>query len=470
MDTFLHTTPESVGIASQTLFKLMKRLGKLEYINSIILMRHGKVCLEAYVAPYRQNVPHQLFSLSKSFTSCAIGLAQSEGLLDINDKLVSFFPEFECCITDERMRKVTLQNLLTMQSGHLSRPTGRPEFWTCDDWRKCYLATKLDTEPGTAFTYNSVATYMLSAVITKVTGQNVREYLMPRLFEPLAIAPGIWECCPQGINCGGWGLYLTTRDLAKFAQLILNKGCWQGKQLLPADYLAEAVSFHADNSKNAAPDWKLGYGYQFWLSRYGYRGDGAAGQYAVMLPEQDIAIAVTSCIGNMQDILTAIWEELIPQLADHALPEDTAAQAELSEFCSNMQIPCVQGDITKRRKSVYYKFAENAQKVQSCQICFGTEDCTLTFAGPHGTEQLRAGFGKFAFSLFRLTDREVHPVFASAAWKSDDVLEIRSYIADGIFRDVWTIDFSDPVEPVKNQQLCSCFRPQKPQMLLKKQA
>ena len=129
---------------------------------------------------------------------------------------------------------------------------------------------------------------------------------MPRLFAPLGIAPGIWENCPHGINCGGWGLYLTTEDIAKFAQLLLQNGRWHDRQLLPADYLAEAVSKQADNSANTLPDWQVGYGYQFWRSRHGYRGDGAAGQYAVMLPESDVAIAVTSCTGNMQIILDAI--------------------------------------------------------------------------------------------------------------------------------------------------------------------
>lgn len=468
MNTLGLATPESVGIPSWALLKLMQRLGKLEYINSFILMRHGRVCLETYVAPYEREMPHQLFSLSKSFVSCAIGIAQREKLLDINDKLVSFFPEFDDCITDERMRAVTLKDLLTMRSGHLSCLTSRPELWQSSDWRKTFLASKLDTAPGTEFTYNSAATYMLSAVISKVTGQNVREYLMPRLFEPLAIAPGIWECCPQGINCGGWGLYLKTADIAKFAQCLLQRGCWQGKELIPGDYLTEATSFQADNSKNTQPDWRLGYGYQFWLSQHGFRGDGAAGQYAIVLPQEDIAVAVTSCVGNMQDILSAIWEKLLPALSDAPLDDDAAAQAELNEYCANMQIPVVDGDINKRGKNVFFEFADNSQNIKSCEICFGSDDCTLTFDGPNGVEQLRAGFGRFAFSLLQLCDRKTHLVFASAAWKDDNILEIRSYIADGIYKDIWQIDFSDSVEPVKNQSLCGCFRSPKPQLLLKK--
>ena len=467
MKNFLKVTPESVGISSQALLGLMQRLSKLEYLNSIMILRHGKLCLEAWMKPYERNMVHQLFSLSKSFTSCAIGIAQGEGLLSIHDKLVKFFPEYMDCITDERMKDVTLQDLLTMRSGHLSCPTGIPEFWTSDDWCKFYLSTRLDCQPGTEFTYNSVASYMLSAVISKVAHCNVREYLLPRLFEVLGIAPGIWECSPQGINCGGWGLYLKTEDIARFAQMLLQKGVWEGRQVVPADYLADAVRFHADNSKNAAPDWKFGYGYQFWLSQHGYRGDGAAGQYAIVLPEEDIAIAVTSCVGNMQNILTAFWEELIPAVQADALPEDPAAFSELTALLETLAIPVVEGDTSRRSGNVSWVFADNPEGVKSCQVNFGSTDVSLIFDGPCGVEELRAGFGYHAPSYLQLTDRRKHPVFASAAWKSDHILEIRTFIADGVYKDVWVIDFSDPVEPLKNQMFCSCFRPGKPRLLVK---
>ena len=462
------TTPEALGIPSTALLKLMQRLSKLEYINSIKVLRHGKACLEAYVAPYCAEEPHQLFSLSKSFTSCAIGLAQQAGLLSIHDKLVKFFPEYADCVTDERMKKVTLEDLLTMRSGHAQCPTGYLNILHSSDWRERFLSSTLEYEPGTHFTYNSAASYMLSAVISKVTGMNVREYLMPRLFEPLGIAPGIWECCPHGINCGGWGLYLTTGDLAKFAQLLLQNGVWQGKQLLPADYLQQAVRKHADNSANILPDWRQGYGYQFWVSQHGYRGDGAAGQYVLVLPKQDMAVAMTSCVGCMQDILTAIWEELLPELQNEALPDNPAVHRELEDFCRALHLPTVAGDLTRRTASRVFEFADNPQQIRSCEISFGEEHCALTFNGPHGIEQLRAGFGKFEHNTFQLTDIMPHHTIASAAWQNEHTLEIRTFIADGIFRDTWTVDFNNPDEPLKNTMMCACFRPGKPVFELKK--
>ncbi len=332
------------------------------------------------------------------------------------------------------------------------------------DFVKAYLASPLDTEPGTRFAYNSGASYMLSAVVRKVTGENVREYLMPRLFVPLRISPGIWECCPRGINLGGWGLYLTTDDLAKFAQLLLQHGQWQGKQLLPADYLVEATSKHADNSMNEAPDWQQGYGYQFWMSQHGYRGDGASGQLAIVLEEQNLCIAVTSCLNNMQNLLNIFWDELVPNLKSDTLQEDPEAYRELQEYIADMKIEPVQGQVIGKPRSRCFRFQENSADIRQCDISFGKDCCSLTFLTPRGPEQLRAGFGHYEYSVFQLTDTRPHPVASYAVWRSPDELEIHSFIRDGIFRDVWTVDFSDGEEPIRNHTVCSCFRPAKPRL------
>ena len=465
MTTLLHTTPESVGISSKVLLEVMKELCKLHYLNSISILRHGRCCLEGWVAPYCRETPHQLFSLSKSFTSCGIGLAQAEGRLSVQDKLVSFFPEYGDCIVDSRMNKVTLADLLTMRSGHLACTT-RFMFGT-DDYVKAFLSSPLDTEPGTRFTYNSGASYMLAAVIKKVTGENLREYLGPRLFEPLQMTPGIWECCPKGINLGGWGLYMTTDDIAKFAQLLLQHGKWEGRQILPEDYLAEATRKHADNSMNEAPDWKQGYGYQFWRSRHGYRGDGASGQYAIVLEEQDIAIAVTSCVDNMQAELDVLWKKLLPYVNDAPLPEAPEEHRELLDYLQKMAIPTPEPSGSTWHAPATFRFQDNPAGIRQCDIFFSEKDCALTFQTNRGSEQLRAGFGHFDYSTFQLTDALPHPVAAYAIWKNPHTLEIHSFICDGIFRDIWTVDFEDTKVPLKNQMVCSCFRPGKPQFIVK---
>lgn len=464
MHSFPTASPESMGISSDRLLDLMKKLSELEYLNSVIILRNGHSVLECWQAPYERETPHQLFSLSKSFTSCAIGFAQAEGLLALTDKLISFFPEYADSVTDKRMLDVSLKDLLTMRSGHSACAT--KYMFGQQDYVKAFLASELDTEPGTTFVYNSAATYMLSAVIHKVTNENVREYLIPRLFKPLQIVPGIWECCPMGINLGGWGLSLTTDDLAKFSQLLLQRGKWNGKQIIPEQYLAEAASKHADNSMNTLPDWQQGYGYQFWISRHGYRGDGAAGQLALILEEYDLCIAATSCLTDMQKLLDVFWDELLPHLNSEPLPENTQAYHKLQKYIDNFKIQPPENSIEKKYVDECFLFENNTAGIQKCEVISDTNRCALTFYTKNGIEQLRAGFGHFEFSVIQLTDRRPHPVAAFAVWEGPDILKVSSFIRDGIYRDIWIIDFSDKEKPVKHQAVCNCFRPAKPVFVL----
>ncbi len=459
MQSLLRTSPESVGIPSGALFHMVSELNKLDSLNSIMVMRHGKVCLEAWWKPFPPEEPHILFSLSKSFTSVAIGMAQAEGLLKISDRLISFFSEYEQVITDPKMNTVTLRHLLTMSSGHaacarefmLNEPEG--------NWVKGFLASPLRYEPGSFFAYNSAATYMLAAVLHKVAGMNVREYLVPRLFDVLGMTPGIWECCPKGINTGGWGFYLKTEDIAKFAQLLLNGGVWQGREVIPADYFREATSKQIDNSANELPDWKVGYGYQFWRSRHGFRGDGASGQYAIALPEKDLAIAVTAGLVNMQLVLDIFWETLLPAVTDEVLPEDKEAQSALTELVESLEIPLAAGDLTLRRPPVKWSFRSNAAGIKDVEISFGEKDCTLVFHTENGEETLTAGFGFNSFGTLTLGDYMPRKVAASAAWVKSDVLKIEICCYETAFRETFTVDFASPDKPLTGERRFGVFRP-----------
>ncbi len=467
MSSLPRTTPESVGISSETLIRLMERLKKLDSLNSIMIMRHGKVCLEGWWKPYRQQMPHMLFSLSKSFVSVAIGIAQEENLLNVSDKLIKFFPEYDSVITDDQMRNVTLHHLLSMASGHDGCAKPHMEADPEQEYVRGFLSSKLGFKPGEHFAYNSAATYMLAAIIKKLTGLNVREYLMPRLFIPLGIAPGIWESCPKGTNYGGWGLYLKTEDIAKFANLLLNNGCHEGKQLIPAAYLAKATKMQSDNSMNASPDWKLGYGYQFWISQHGFRGDGASGQYAIVVKEKNLAIATTSCIENMQDILTAFWEELIPYLEDAPLSEQPETHIILRNIMSDLTMPTAKGELNGPAKNQIFEFIPNEAGINSCSVEFGEGECALTFVTDNGLEQLRAGFGSHRISTLKLTDVIPHPTAASAAWISENVLEIQAFCIDGTFRDAYTINFNHPEQPLSRASRCSTFRRALPELKVK---
>lgn len=456
---FPRSTPEKQGIDSKLLTRIIEQLYQLDYIKGFIFLRHGSIIAEGYQKPYSGETAHALWSLSKSFTSCAIGFAREEKLLDLNGKLISFFPEYRSCVTDEKMLDVTLQDLLTMRSGHANCAYPYAKADSANDWVRGFLSSPLEHVPGTFFAYNSLATYMLSAVIRRVTGLNVREYLIPRLFDPLEITPGLWECCPAGTNLGGFGFHLKTMDIAKFAQLLLNKGKWNGVQILPEAYLEEAVYPHADNSMNQHPDWKCGYGYQFWRSRFGFRGDGACGQYAIVLPEEDIAIAINGSLPEMGRILDLLWEKFLPGVHSAALPEDPAAVVALEKLCRSGEIQPPAVENKKDLPGYSFRFFPNSVGIQSGTIQFFPEKCILSLETARGTETINAGFGTFENSRIRLQDSREHEVTGYAFWKTEDLLEINIFHLDSTFRDTWSITFQNDTLEFSWETKCSLFRP-----------
>ena len=298
-------------------------------LHSIMVVQHGNVIYQRWLSEGEQNKPHVLNSVSKTFTSAAVGLAISEGKLKLTDKLVSFFPDKLPAEQSDNLKAITIRDLLTMNCGHDTDPTRIVRDAEGGDWIKAFLAYPVEHQPGTFYCYNSLGTYMLSAIVQQVTGEKVVDYLTPRLFEPLNIEKPEWQESPQGINTGGWGLFLKTEDLAKMGQLILQGGKWNGKQVLPADYVAEMQKSQVPcvpagvkpeqaqemglNKGNS--DWVQGYGYQMWRCRHNaFRADGANGQYIIVIPDKDAVIATTANIGDMQAEINLIWDYILPVL------------------------------------------------------------------------------------------------------------------------------------------------------------
>lgn len=343
-------TPAEVGVEAGAVGRLIDGFRKKNVgVHGLMLMRHGKVFAEGWYAPYRAELKHMLFSLSKPFTSTAIGFAVQEGLLTVEDRVVDFFPEKLTGRLCENMEKMRVKHLLTMNTGHSVEPAhllGEPD----KDWVKTFLESYVDCEPGTQFTYNTCATYMLSAILTKLTGQTVDEYLAPRLFEPLGIADWRTEKCPNGNAAGGYGLNLHLEDVAKFGTFYLNRGMWEGKQLLNPDWIDEATARQVD-SVGQTPDWIQGYGYQFWRCwpKGAYRGDGAFGQYCIVMPEQDMVIAMNEGTDPLQDPLDVLWENLLPALHDEPLEEDAAETARIQEKLACLSLLPAEGAETSPR-------------------------------------------------------------------------------------------------------------------------
>jgi len=320
------STPETEKVSTkgiQDYLNAVKESG--QDLHSLMILRHGKVVAEHWLGDHAANKPHIMNSVSKTYAATAIGFAVSEGKLKVTDKVISFFPDKLPANVSQNLKDLEIKHLLTMSVGHDPNLV-REKTRNNDDWVKIFLDEPITEKPGTEFNYNSVATYMLSAILQKTTGEKLIDYLYPRLFYPLGIVEATWDECPQGINIGGWGLYVKTEDMAKLGQFFLQKGKWNGVQLLPESWIAEATTSQIASIPAGAKkedlkikpkdsDWLQGYGYQMWRSRHNsYRADGSNGQFIVVLPEKDAVIVTTANIGDMQAELNLIWKYLLPAI------------------------------------------------------------------------------------------------------------------------------------------------------------
>jgi CubicO group peptidase (beta-lactamase class C family) len=330
------SSPEAQGVSSAGIQTFVEAADKnVDTMHSFMLMRHGKVVTECWWSPESAEKPHILYSLSKSFTSTAVGLAAAEGKLSIDDPVLKFFPDDAPAAPSDNLKAMRVKDLLTMSCGHQKEP----KFSKDQTWIKTFLAHPVEHTPGTHFLYNSAATYACSAIVQKVTGATVLDYLKPRLFEPLGIENPQWSTSPQGISIGGWGLFLRTEDIAKFGQLFLQKGRWNDKQLVPAAWVEQATSKQVANGTDPSRDWTQGYGFQFWRCRHNaYRGDGAFGQFCIVLPEHDAVVAITADQKDMQAELNLVWDHLLPAFQKDPLPPNPDAEAKLKSTLTNLKV------------------------------------------------------------------------------------------------------------------------------------
>jgi CubicO group peptidase (beta-lactamase class C family) len=334
------STPAAQGVDSRGIGRFLDTIEAAPAIepHSVMLLRHGHVVASGWWAPYSPDRLHLLYSLSKSFTSTAAGFAVAEGLVRLDDPVVSYFPEFEAEITDPRSRAMLVRHVASMASGHVAETIERAVALDRDEIVRGFLLIPPDRQPGTVFAYNQPATYSLATIVQKVTGQTLTEYLRPRLFDPLGIGEVVWRQHPPGRDVGFSGLHATTDAIARLGLLYLQGGVWEGKQLLPAAWVAEATRSHVSNAGEPNPDWQQGYGFQFWMSRHGYRGDGAYGQFCVVLPEQDAVVAMTAATVDMQALLDAMWEHLVPALGAGPLDGRSGDDAALAQRLSRLKL------------------------------------------------------------------------------------------------------------------------------------
>ncbi|MDX2065028.1 MAG: serine hydrolase [Fimbriimonadaceae bacterium] len=339
-------TPESQGLSSSGISRLVERLDReIDHLHSLMLLRNGHVVAEGWWAPYAADRPHMMYSLSKSWTSTAIGLLVAEGRISIHDPVTQFFPEAVPADASDNLRAMRVRDLLAMSTGQRAEEVDKLAFTRVETTPETFFRLAVDHKPGTLFVYNTPATYMLSAILQRVTGQTLTEYLTPRLYEPLGIGVPEWLRDSRGVDLGGVGLNLRTEDVAKFGQLYLQRGEWQGRRLLPAEWVDLATSKQASNGSDPESEWDQGYGFQFWRCRHGaYRGDGAFGQYCIVMPDERTVIAITGGVTDMGAVMDVLWQELRPNLRAAALREDANAHAALGRQLAGLVMPLPVGD------------------------------------------------------------------------------------------------------------------------------
>ena len=306
-------------------------------LHSLMIIRHGLVVAEGWWSPYSPEQAHLLYSLSKSFTSTAAAFAVDEGLLDLDATVLSYFPEFDAEITDPGSRSMLVRHVAAMASGHLEETIEQARALDPAEPVRGFLLIPPDREPGTVFAYNQPCTYSLGAIVQRLSGQTLIEYLRPRLFDPLGIDRAGWQQHPEGRDVGFTGLHATTDAIARLGLLYLQRGIWNGTRLLSEEWVAAATRVQVDNPNEPHPDWRQGYGFQFWMSRHGYRGDGAYGQFCLVLPEQDAVIATTAATENMQGILDAAWAHLLPAMNASTVHPSPVGQ-ELTDRLSRLRL------------------------------------------------------------------------------------------------------------------------------------
>ncbi|HNP24443.1 MAG TPA: serine hydrolase [Panacibacter sp.] len=441
------STPGKEGVAAAGILQFIDAAehSKNE-LHSFILMRHGNIVAEGWWNPYAPGLKHTMYSCSKSFTATAIGFAVQEKLVKLDDKVVSFFPGDLPAAVSDNLAKLTVKDVLIMSDGQ----DPDPSFTVASrdtNWVRGFFNTPIINEPGTKFLYNSLGTYMLSAIVQKVTGQTTLSYLRPRLFEPLGISGIDWEEDTRGINTGGWGLRLKTEDMAKFAQLFLQKGKWQGKQVLPAGWAEEASSMkimqdpNAPQSKKDSSDWLQGYCYQMWRCRNNaFRGDGAFGQYMIVMPDKDAVMAITCETADMQNEINLVWQYILPALKDSGVPKDKANEKQLKKKLKSLALPTPANNSSPIEAAIDTKTfvaAANDKQIRGLAFDFDKGVCHFTLKTDTATFNIDFTAGSWADG----TTNKPAPSLTAAAkeqtaflypakiagaytWKDDHTLEL----------------------------------------------
>lgn len=441
-----HVTPEEVGVDSNVIKAFIDEINEKKLgLQSFTVVCRDKVCAQGFFSPYNADTPHVLYSMSKSVTSTAIGFAVSEGLLNLNDRVVDFFPEYTMSKRPFN-RMLTIRMLLTMHSDKLITVLDEKGG---KDWIASFLNAPFILPPNSKFNYISENTSMLSAILTKVTGMSMIDYLYPRIFEPLGIEKPFWESDGMGNNAGGWGLYMKSEDLAKFFLPYIHDGKWiDGTQIIPKLWVKEATRKQVDSVRDGYIDNMVGYGYQFWRNPIAnsYRADGLFGQRCFMFPDYD-ALVVLNC-GEAEDykVMKVFWKYFPNCFGYEALPENKDAynqmcnainncrveelepadrNTELEQKISGRTIQCKTSEfVSVVTISITQMLYNKPGKINEMKLTFTDDKLTFYWKEKDYENTIDVGLnGEYGVSEIQLGDLHYH-TYAKAAWQQDNSLKL----------------------------------------------
>ncbi|GAB3878015.1 serine hydrolase domain-containing protein [Terrabacter terrigena] len=427
--TLPRSTPSAQGVDASGILDLVDAVEREHLgLHSLMVVRHGHVVAEGWWRPYAADRVHLAYSLSKTLTATAVGFLAQEGRLSLDDRVLDHFPELDPNAVAPGWDDVRVRHCLSMTVGHeedawthvFDRMNGY-DFDAAGDWVPRVFATTPTRDPGTVFAYNQVATYVLAVIVRQLTGGGVADVLHPRLLVPLGVQESIpWHRDPLGRELGFTGSHLTTETIASVAQLYLDRGRWNGRQLLSEAWVDEATRAFGplNEDPGADEDWRRGYGYSFWMQRFGFRGDGAYGQFLVVLPEHDTVVAVTAEQQRMQSTLDALWEHLVPAIG---APGSAAAEAALAERLAGLEIPAMTGEALGPDHAEFNRSSSSDLAPDYAAVSVTREGAELVLGLARRGEWLRVPVGVGAWRESELVAAGATlPVVASGGWVDED--------------------------------------------------
>lgn len=450
-DPLRRSTPGQEGVRADGISSMVRAAEELDIaLHSLMIARHGAVVAEGWWAPYSPEHRQMVFSVSKSVTATAIGIAQDEGLLTVEDHLIDYFPALDSVEYAQNVGDMRIRHLLSMSTGHDVDTMEIMRALPREDWTKIFMGVPVVFPPGTHFLYNSGASYMLSAIVTVRTGKSPREYLRDRLWAPLGIDDPPWESSPAGVNLGASGIRLTTEELLKLGLLYLQGGLWGSSQVVSQAWVTQASSLQVENGDGSDDDWSQGYGFQIWRSRHdSYRFDGRYGQFVFIMPKYDAVVAITAGTSDSRSVPALLWDHLVPAFGDTPVEENAAMERmrRLLETRS-VRIPRFRSvdEVERGAWSSTINLPFNTLHVSQVQVELAGDRFVMRFGTVEGQVETHHGSGsEWSMGQTRVWPHEEMTsvtAFTIGGFTQPNRLEVHQQLTDTPFRRTWTFEFS----------------------------